>query len=102
VFQSCNIFLVKTNQNNIHQELNQKRTQKISIMSTKTKDNSNVDTNRKSEKENPELSKLKKCKSNQHSQECPNYSPQGHGPPSKDIGTMYYDSKFVQSKLTPT
>ena len=66
-------------------------------MTTTAADNSNMDSNitqsrKKSGPENPDRSRLKKCVS--HSQECPNYSPQGHGPPSKDIGTMYYDCKF--------
>ena len=62
-------------------------------MSTTT-DNSNIDTNKKAGKDNQDHARLKKCLSHKHSQECPNYSPQGHGPPSKDIGTMYYDCKF--------
>ena len=62
-------------------------------MSTTT-ENSNIDTNKKSGKDNPDHARLKKCLSHKTSQECPNYSPQGHGPPSKDIGTMYYDCKF--------
>ena len=70
-------------------------------MSTTATDNTNVDTNKKSGKENPDMSKLKKCKSHQHSQDCPNYSPQGHGPPSKDIGTMYYDCKYIKNYYLP-
>ena len=51
----------------------------------------NMDTNKTSGNDNPDHARLKKVKSHQHSQD---YSPQGHGPPSKDIGTMYYDRKF--------
>ena len=62
-------------------------------MSTTT-DNSNIDTNKQAGKDNQDHARLKKSLSHKHSQECPNYAPQGHGPPSKDIGTMYYDCKF--------
>ena len=60
-----------------------------------TTDNTNIDTNKKVE--NPEKTRLRKDikSASQTSQECPNYTPLGHGPPSKDIGTMYYDCKYI-------
>ena len=60
-------------------------------MSTAT-DNSTMDTNKKSEKDD---ARLRKCKSNQLSQECNNYSSKAQGPPSEDIGTKYFDCKFL-------
>ena len=74
--------------------LRSKLTEKYIIMSTTT-DNSNIDTNKQAGKDNQDHARLKKSLSHKHSQECPNYAPQGHGPPSKDIGTMYYDCKFL-------
>ena len=58
-------------------------------MST-TVDNSTMDSNKKSEKENQAHDRLKKYKSQQYSQDAP----QAQGPPSQDIGTKYFDSKF--------
>ena len=64
-------------------------------MSTTT-DDASMDTNRKAGVENVDKARLKKgLKSvSQHSQECPNYTPLGHGPPSQDIGTQYYDCEL--------
>ena len=59
-------------------------------MSTAT-DNSTMDTNKRSEKDE---ARLKKCKSNQFSQESHNSSSKGQAP-SEDIGTKYFDCKFL-------
>ena len=53
----------------------------------------NMDTNKTSGNDNPDHARLKKVKSHQHSQDL-GHVQGGHGPPSKDIGTMYYDRKF--------
>ena len=64
-------------------------------MSTAT-DNASMDTNKKAGVDNPDTTRLKKGvkSTSQTSQDCPNYTPLGHGPPSKDIGTLYYDCKL--------
>jgi len=62
-------------------------------MST-TVDNSTMDSNKKSEKENQAHDRLKKYKSQQYSQDAP----QAQGPPSQDIGTKYFDSLFPVSQ----
>ena len=61
-------------------------------MSTAT-DNSTMDTNKRSEKDD---ARLKKCKSNQFSQDSNNPSSKGQAP-SEDIGTKYFDCKFLRS-----
>lgn len=53
----------------------------------------NMDTNKTSGNDNPDHARLKKVKSHQHSQDL-GHVQGGHGPPSKDIGTMYYDQLF--------
>ena len=60
-------------------------------MSTAT-DNASMDTNRTSGKDNPDHARLKKIKS----QKSEGHVDGGHGPPTKDIGTLYYDRKFFQ------
>jgi len=62
-------------------------------MSTAT-DNSTMDTNKRSEKDD---ARLKKCKSNQFSQDSNNPSSKGQAP-SEDIGTKYFDCLFPVSQ----
>jgi len=62
-------------------------------MSTAT-DNSTMDTNKRSEKDE---ARLKKCKSNQFSQDSHNSSSKGQAP-SEDIGTKYFDCLFPVSQ----
>ena len=53
-----------------------------------------VDNKKASVAANMDKARVKNLKStSQTSQECPNYTPQA--PPSKDIGTMYYDCKYL-------